>query len=66
MAAICQSRRSRLATPANGYHSHSAHEVRIALDGGFALDGELFQVDSRQGELVLDAGGQAAFLRLNQ
>ena len=66
MAAMCQSRRSRLATPANGYHSHNAHEVRIALDGGFALDGELFQVDSHQGELVLDAGGQAAFLRLNQ
>ncbi len=66
MAAMCQSRQSRLATPANGYHSHNAHEVRITLDGGFALDGELFKIDSRQGELVLDAGGQAAFLRLNQ
>ena len=66
MAAMWQGRRSRLATPENGFHSHNAHEIRIALDGGFALDGELFQIDSRQGELVLDAGGQAAFLRFNQ
>ena len=66
MAAMWQGRQSRLATPDNGFYSHNAHEIRMALDGGFALDGELFQVDSRQGELVLDAGGQAAFLRLNQ
>jgi diacylglycerol kinase family enzyme len=65
MAAICQGRRSRLATAENGFHSHNAKEIRVALDGGFALDGELFQADSRQGELVLDAGGQAAFLRSN-
>lgn len=65
MAAICQGRRSRMAIPENGFHSHNAHEVRMALDGGFAIDGELFQTDPRQGELVLDAGGQAAFLRLN-
>jgi hypothetical protein len=64
MAAICQDRRSRLATPENGFHSHNANEIRIALDGGFALDGELFQAAPHQGELVLDAGGQAAFLRL--
>jgi hypothetical protein len=65
MAAICQGRRSRRATPANGFYSHNAHEIRIALDGGFALDGELFQAAPHQGELILDAGGQAAFLRLS-
>ncbi len=65
MAAICQGRRSRLAIAQNGFHSHNAHEIRMALDGGFAIDGELFQADARQGELVLDAGGQAAFLKFN-
>ena len=64
MAALCQGRRSRLGTAENGFYSHNAHEIRIALDGGFALDGELFQAAPHQGELVLDAGGQAAFLRL--
>lgn len=63
MAAISLGRRPRLAIPENGFHSHNAQEIRMALDGGYALDGELFQADSRQGELVLDAGGQAAFLR---
>ncbi len=66
MAAICQGRRSRLAIPANGFYSHNAREIRMSLDGGFAVDGELFQADGGQGELVMDAGGQAAFLRLNQ
>ncbi len=65
MAAVCQGRRSRLLTAENGFYSHNAHEIRIALDGGFALDGELFQAGPHEGELVLDAGGQAAFLRLN-
>ncbi|MBL0715262.1 MAG: hypothetical protein JJV98_16355 [Desulfosarcina sp.] len=64
LAGIFQGRRSRLAIPENGFYSHNAHEIRIVLDGGFAVDGELFQADSRQGEIVLDAGGQAAFLRL--
>ena len=66
MAAMCQGRRSRLAIPQNGFFSHNAHEVRMSLDGSFTLDGELFEIDARQGELVLDAGGQAAFLRLNR
>ena len=66
MAAMCQGRRSRLARPQNGFFSHNAQEVRMALDGRFTLDGELFEVDARQGELVLDAGGQAAFLQLSR
>ncbi len=66
MAAICRGRRSRLARPENGFISHNAHEIRMALDGGFAVDGELFQADARQGEVVLDAGGQAAFLQLSR
>jgi hypothetical protein len=65
VAAICQGRRSRLGDSENGFYSHNAHEIRIALDGGFALDGELFTATPHQGELVLDAGDQAAFLRLN-
>lgn len=65
MAAICQGRRSRLGVSENGIYSHNANEIRIALDGGFALDGELFSATPHQGELVLDACGQAAFLRLN-
>ena len=66
MAAMCQGRRSRLAIPSNGFYSHNAHEIRMTLSGGFALDGERFKVDARQGELVLDAGGQAAFLQLSR
>ena len=60
---LCR-RRSRLATPANGYFSHNCNEIRLSLASGFAIDGEIFTVDPRLGNLLIDDGGQAAFLRL--
>lgn len=57
-------RPTRHTRPENGYFSFNGDQIRLALDGGFALDGERFRSDPRQGELILDAGGRATFLRV--
>jgi hypothetical protein len=57
-------RRTRHTRPENGYFSYKGDQIRLALDGGFALDGERFRADPRQGGLILDVGGQATFLRV--
>jgi hypothetical protein len=57
-------RRTRHTRPENGYFSFNCDQIRLALDGGFALDGERFRADPRRGELILEVGGQATFLRV--
>jgi diacylglycerol kinase (ATP) len=51
-------------TPQNGYFSHNADEVRLKLNSGFTLDGELHTVKPRTEEIVINCGGHASFLRL--
>jgi len=50
--------------PANGYISHNVDEVRLTLDSGFNLDGELYTPDSRLGPVRVSHGGTASFLQL--
>ncbi len=64
LPALVRGRPSRWATPANGYVSLCAREVRLAMNGGFAIDGELFQADPVQGPLVIGDGGRIGFLRV--
>jgi hypothetical protein len=64
LTALAQGHRSRYASPANGYFSVNAREIRLDMDGGFAIDGELFRADRRRGPLVIQEGGAADFLRL--
>lgn len=54
----------RLRTPQNGYFSHNANEARLKLSSGFMLDGELHPIGPDPEEVVINCGGQAAFLRL--
>jgi hypothetical protein len=48
----------------NGYFSHNAQHIQLTLNGGFALDGELFEGKSFSGPIVVQDGGKASFLRL--
>jgi hypothetical protein len=50
--------------PANGYISHNVDEIQLTLNGGFSLDGQLYQADSRQRPVVVAYGGHASFLQL--
>ncbi len=61
---LLQGRPSRWAALANGYLSLPAHEIRLFLSGGFAIDGELFRADTAQGPLVIREGGRVEFLRI--
>jgi hypothetical protein len=63
LAAAVRGRRSRHATPENGYVSRNVREVRLWLDGGYTLDGELFTAESARGPIVLREAGRAAFVR---
>ena len=64
LPSMARGQRCRLRTPENGYFSHNANEVRLKLNSGFMLDGELHPVGPDTQEVVLNNGGQASFLRL--
>jgi hypothetical protein len=63
LPSIFRGRKSRHTTSNKGYFSHNAHEVRLNLDGGFTLDGQMYLPKTRM-EIVVRYGGQATFLRL--
>jgi hypothetical protein len=61
---LLRGRKGRYGTPDNGYFSHNVHEVRLTLNSGFTLDGELYTPDVGLGPVVVQNGGQVSFLRL--
>jgi hypothetical protein len=64
LPALAKGHRNRYASPENGYVSVNAREIRLNIDGGFAIDGELFRADRKRGPLVIQESGPADFLRL--
>ncbi len=64
LPAMARGQGCRHRTPQNGYFSHNADEVRLKLNSGFTLDGELHTVEPRTEEIVINCGGHASFLRL--
>jgi hypothetical protein len=61
---LLQGRHPSHAPRENGYISCGARTIRLDMDGGFALDGELFSADARSGPVLIQEGGPAEFLRL--
>jgi hypothetical protein len=61
---ILRGRKSHLARPENGYFSHNASKIRLNLDSGFTLDGQLYIPENRQEPTVVQSGATASFLRL--
>ena len=51
-------------TEENGYASHNVNEVRLFLDSGFTVDGEIYPSDSKAGPVVVRDGGRVSFVRL--
>ncbi len=60
---ILRGRKSRRARPENGYFSHNAREIKLHLDSGFTLDGQLYTPENRREPTVVQAGATASFLR---
>lgn len=52
------------ATPARGYRSHNAEQIRLWMDGTFTLDGEMHQASTASGPLMISNGGTLEFVRL--
>ena len=61
---LIRGRRSRWANPRHGYLSHNLRDLRLCIQSGFTLDGQLYPSDPRLGALRLRKGGEAEFLRL--
>jgi hypothetical protein len=61
---ILRGRKSHLARPENGYFSHNASKIRLNLDSGFTLDGQLYIPENRQEPTVVQSGATVSFLRL--
>lgn len=62
---VLRGRKIPIATPENGYFSRRAHEIVLHVNGGFALDGELYEPapgtpivlrDDRRAYFLLDEG----------
>lgn len=64
LPALIRGRTNRYGTAKNGYISRNVQRVRLTLNGGFTLDGELFEAKAHLGPVVVQNGGKASFLRL--
>jgi hypothetical protein len=64
LPALVHGRGTSCATPDNGYLSCNAREIQLDMDGGFAIDGELFSADPRSGPVLIQDGGVADFVRV--
>ena len=62
---IVRGRKHRHARPENGYFSHNASRIKLNLDSGFTLDGQLYTPANRREPTVVQSGAAAAFLRLS-
>jgi hypothetical protein len=64
LPALIHGRGNSYATADNGFLSCGADEIQLDLDGGFAIDGELFAADPRSGPVLVQDGGVADFLHV--
>jgi hypothetical protein len=64
LPAVLCGRRGNFGTIKNGFYSHNAHEVKLFLEGGFTLDGQLYTPENREKPTVVRYGGMANFIRI--
>ena len=64
LPSILRGRMGPHGTTANGFFSHNAHEIKLNLDSGFTLDGQLYIPETRREPTVVQYGGRASFLRI--
>ncbi len=63
LPSIVRGRKGRHVTTQNGYFSHNAKQIRLNLDSGFTLDGQLYRTAAPEDTIVIQSGGTATFLR---
>ena len=60
LPSLFRRQKNRYALPENGFVSHNIHEVQLAIEGDFTLDGELYAVGP--GPLTISTAGPVMFL----
>jgi len=61
---VLRGRPNRHAGQENGYFSHNAGEIRLWIDGAFAVDGEIYHASTAHGPVIVSNGGDIEFIRL--
>lgn len=61
LPSILRGRKGLYGTPENGYYSHNVYEIKLNLDSGFTLDGQLYTPENQQEPIVVRCGGTASF-----
>ena len=64
LPSLFRGRKGRHGTPDNGFLSHNVNEVRLNLNSGFTLDGQMYFAETPLEPVTVRYGGQATFLRL--
>jgi diacylglycerol kinase (ATP) len=64
LPSILRGRKGSYATPENGFYSHNAREIKLNLDSGFTLDGQLYTPEAGAEPTVVRYGGTASFIRI--
>ena len=64
LPALIRGRTNRYGTAKNGYFSHNVKRVRLSLNSGFTIDGELLEAKAHLGPVVVEHGGKVSFLQL--
>ena len=64
LPSILRGRKGKFGTTENGFYSHNAHEIKLHLNSGFTLDGQLYTPVNREKTTVVRCGGTATFLRI--
>ncbi len=61
LPSLLRGRRTRTASPENGFFSHNVREITLDFKGKFTLDGEIFEA---KGPLIIEPAGPARFLKI--
>lgn len=64
LPALLRGRPNRHGTSRNGYRSHNVTSIRLRLQGGYTLDGEVYSSGCAEQVVRLDAAGPVTFVRL--
>ena len=63
LPSIVRGREGRHVAEQNGYFSYNVEQIRLNLDSGYTLDGQLYRTASAQETIEIRSGGTATFLR---
>jgi len=66
LPSLLRGRTGAYGTAANGFFSRNAHEIKLNLNSGFTLDGQLYVPETGAQPTVVRDGGRASFLRMKK